>query len=173
MAQGRKSFFERLTGTVHVEDDAYQAEEEIVPVTKKGKDNPRERARTVPREENAKDDWAGPEEVAEAQLTVDVYQTPDEILVKTIVAGVRPEDLDISISRDMVTIKGHREESRSVSDEDYFHRELYWGAFSRTILLPAEIDVDAVEAIEKHGLLILKLPKVNKDRQTKVKVKSM
>jgi HSP20 family protein len=87
------------------------------------------------------------------------------------IAGVRPEDLDISITRDMVTIKGKREEERSAHDDDYFMRELYWGSFSRTITLPVEIDVDESEAIEKHGLLILKLPKLDKKRQSKLKVK--
>ena len=88
------------------------------------------------------------------------------------VAGVRPDDLDLSITRDMVTIKGKREESHEVENEDFFHKELYWGSFSRTVLLPQEIDVEASEASEKHGLLIIKLPKIDKDRQTKLKVKS-
>ena len=87
------------------------------------------------------------------------------------VAGVKPEDLDVSITRDMVTIKGKRETERTVSDDDYFHRELYWGTFSRNIVLPQEIDVDGAEAIEKHGLLILRLPKLDKHRSTKLKVR--
>jgi len=108
----------------------------------------------------------------EGELTVDVYQTPDDIIIKTIVAGVRPEDLDVSITRDMVTIRGSRQESSEINDGDYFHRELYWGSFSRNILLPQEIDVDASEASEKHGLLTLRLPKLDKSRQTKLKVRS-
>lgn len=108
----------------------------------------------------------------EGELTVDVYQTADDIVIKTIVAGVKPEDLDISITRDMVTVRGARQETREVEDNDYFHKELYWGSFSRTILLPQEIDVDAAEAIERHGLLTLKLPKLDKTRQTKLKVRS-
>jgi HSP20 family protein len=87
------------------------------------------------------------------------------------VAGVKPEDLDVSISRDMVTVRGKRESERTVADDDYFHKELYWGTFSRTIVLPEEIDVDAAEAIEKHGLLIIKLPKLDKNRRTKLKVR--
>jgi HSP20 family protein len=89
------------------------------------------------------------------------------------VAGVKPEDLDVSISRDMVTVKGRRENEKVISDDDYFHRELYWGTFSRSIVLPQEIDVDAAEAVEKHGLLIIRLPKIDKARQTKLKVKSI
>jgi HSP20 family protein len=87
------------------------------------------------------------------------------------VAGVKPDDLDVSITRDMITIHGERSEDRTVSGEDYLHRELYWGSFSRTITLPEEIDVDGAEAIEKHGMLILRLPKLDKQRKAKLKVK--
>ena len=107
----------------------------------------------------------------EGQLTIDVYQTPTEIIIKSMVSGVKPEDLDISITRDMVTIKGKRETERFVKDEDYLHQELYWGSFSRTIILPAEVDVEGADAIEKHGLLIIRLPKINKNRQTRLRVK--
>jgi HSP20 family protein len=112
------------------------------------------------------------EDDVEGQLTVDVYQTADEIIIKAIVAGVRPEDLDVSITRDMVTIRGKREDLHEVSDENYFYRELYWGSFSRTILLPQEVEVEEAEAIEKHGLLTLRLPKIDKAKQTKLKVKA-
>ena len=115
--------------------------------------------------------WIDKDTEQEGELTVDVYQTPEFIVIKSMIAGVRPEDLDISITRDLVTIRGKREEERVASDDDFFTRELYWGSFSRTISLPEEIDVDEAEAIEKHGLLILKLPKLDKRRQSKLKVK--
>jgi HSP20 family protein len=108
----------------------------------------------------------------EGQLAVDMYQTPGEIVIKTMVAGVRPEDLDISITRDMVTIRGSRSVSYENSDNDFFHKELYWGTFSRTIVLPAEIEIEEAEAKEQHGLLVLTLPKIDKNRQSKLKVKS-
>ena len=160
MSKDKRSFFERLTGTVNPQetDSDGAVEERRLPV--KGSDR-RKIASVI--EESV------PEE---GELTVDVYQTPDDIIIKTIVAGVRPDDLDISITRDMVTLRGSRQESSEVSDGDYFHKELYWGTFSRTILLPQEIDVDASEAIEKHGLLMLRLPKMDKSRQTKLKVRS-
>ncbi|OHA16944.1 MAG: hypothetical protein A3C79_00255 [Candidatus Taylorbacteria bacterium RIFCSPHIGHO2_02_FULL_45_28] len=113
------------------------------------------------------------EEDKDAELTVDVYQTPEMIVVKAMIAGVHPEDLDVSITRDQVTIRGTREEERVARDEDYYARELFWGSFSRTIQLPEEVDVDEAEAIEKHGLLILKLPKLDKKRQSKLKVKTV
>lgn len=154
-----RSFFEKLTGSMRMDEDL--EEEEILP-----EKTPANKA--VPNTKN--DDWMTEEE-EEGQLTVDVYQTPGEIVIKSMVAGVKPEDLDISITRDMVTIKGKRETERFVKEEDYFHRELYWGSFSRTIMLPAEVDVEEAEAIEKHGLLILRLPKVDKNKQTRLRVK--
>jgi len=108
----------------------------------------------------------------EGQLAVDMFQTPSEIVIKTMVAGVRPEDLDISITRDMVTIHGQRLESEEVLANDFFHQELYWGSFARTIVLPAEIEIEEAEAKSQHGLLTLILPKIDKNRQSKLKVKS-
>lgn len=158
MAKEKKSFFERLTGSVRIDDEPEIEEEE------------RKETRRAP--VAARENWLEEEE-KEGELTVDVYQTPEMIMIKTMIAGVRPEDLDISITRDMVTIKGRREEEKVVRDEDYFARELYWGTFSRIITLPSEIDVDEAEAVEKHGLLILKLPKLDKKRQSKLKVRTI
>jgi HSP20 family protein len=148
MFKGR-SFFEKLTGAVRVDEDLEEEQEETaVDETKQS---------------------LGDE--GEGQLTVDVFQTPTDIIIKTMVAGVKPEDLDVSITRDMVTVHGKREEEKSISDDNYFHKELYWGSFSRTILLPQEVDIEEAEAIEKHGLLILRLPKLDKNRQARLKVK--
>ncbi len=160
MAKEKKSFFERLTGSVRIDNEDEMVEE-------------REISRIEPRSNGKNASTWIEEEERDGELTVDVYQTPELIVIKTMIAGVRPEDLDISITRDMVTIKGRREEEKILREEDYFARELYWGSFSRTINLPAEIDVDESEAIEKHGLLILKLPKLDKKRQSKLKVKTI
>ena len=156
----KRSFFERLTGSVRVEDDDFDSE----PMPVRGMNPGRNTAVS-----NSDNDLTE-EEVGE--LTIDMYQTPETVVVKTMTAGVKPEDLDISISRDSITIKGHRESSREVNEEDYFHRELYWGTFSRTLALPAEVDVENSQAVEKHGLVIVTMPKINKERQTKLRVKS-
>lgn len=153
MPKEKKSFFERLTGTVKLDE----MDEETAEVENNRKHQILEQE----------------EEERDGELTVDVYQTSDMIIIKTMVAGVRPEDLDIAITRDMVTIKGKREEERGVKENDYFIKELYWGSFSRTIILPQEIEVEESEAVEKHGLLIIKLPKVDKGRQTRLKVKTI
>ena len=112
------------------------------------------------------------EEEAAGELAVDVYQTPSQIIIKAMIAGVRPEDLDVSITRDMVTVRGKRERAMEGSSGDFFFQELYWGSFTRTIVLPQEVDIEGAEASEKHGLLIIKLPKLDKGRQAKLKIKS-
>ena len=94
-------------------------------------------------------------------------------MIKAIIGGVRPEDLNISITREMVTIKGKREETETVNGPDYFQRELYWGSFSKTILLPSEVEPEEAEAVERHGLLTIRLPKVDRGRVQKVKVRSI
>jgi HSP20 family protein len=154
MFREKRSFFEKLTGARPVDDEPEVLLEPTYPATPAGKKN----------------DWLE-EEPEDGQLTVDVYETANDVIIKTMVAGVKPEDLDISITREMVTIRGKREEDRTVSGEDYFHRELYWGSFSRTIVLPKEVDIEEAEAIEKYGLLILKLPKLDKHREARLKVK--
>lgn len=152
--QAKKSFFERLTGTVKIDDDGESSGEERQ-IHHRGEE------RLLDTEE------------ADAELAVDVYQTPEEIVIKTMVAGVRPEDLDINITRDMVSLRGTRDESADDDGKDFFHKELYWGSFARTIMLPEEIEVEEAEAIEKHGLLTIRLPKVDKSKKNKLRVKSV
>ena len=108
---------------------------------------------------------------AEGHLPVDMYQTPTDLVIRTFVAGVRPEDMNVSISRDVVVIEGSREE-RGEAGPEFFNQELFWGAFSRTIMLPQEVDVDAATAASKDGLLTITLPKLDRARQTKLRVKS-
>ncbi len=152
MFKEKRSFFEKLTGGVDLDEQEFTAPPAYEP--------------------GAKSNWLE-EEPDEGQLSVDVYETANDIVIKTMVAGVKPGDLDISITREMVTIRGKREEDRTTSTNDFFHQELYWGSFARTIVLPKEIDIEAAEAIEKYGLLILKLPKLDKNRKTRLKVKGV
>lgn len=163
----KPSFLERLTGSVNADeydevlDDehAFGEDDEVV-----------EEGEELEGESEWHND--GGEEPQEGELPVDMYQTGDAIVIRALVAGVSPDDLDIAITRDMVTIKGLREEFQESADDDYYHRELFWGSFSRTLLLPEEILIDEADAQEKHGLLEIRLPKVDKDRSTKLSVKS-
>jgi HSP20 family protein len=151
----KRSFFERLTGAIRVQDDMPEDETRELRVS------------------GSSDEMSVEDTVQdEGELMIDVYQTPTDIVIKTMVPGVRPEDLDITITRDMVTVKGKREIERTISEENYFHKELYWGTFSRTIVLPQEVEIEESEAVEKHGLLIIRLPKLDKHRQSKLRVKN-
>jgi|SRR3989344_8529595 len=112
----------------------------------------------------------GQKDEEEGQLTIDVYQTASEIVIKSPVAGVRKEDLDVNITNDMVTIKGRRENDDSVVREDYFFQELYWGPFSRSVILPSEIDTKKSKAILRDGILTIKLPKIDKEITKKLSI---
>src|SRR3989344_1862043 len=161
MENKKRSLWERLTGSVSME------EEEESENLKRGSAGSHKGDK---KERKNNSNWIE-EENEEAELAVDVYQTPTDIVVQTFVAGVKPEDLELSIARDMITIKGKREESRTIDEDNYFGKELYWGRFSRTISLPLEIEPEEVEATEKHGLLTIKLQKVDKNKTNNVKVK--
>ena len=108
---------------------------------------------------------------SEGQLTIDVYQTDDDVIIKSTIAGVKPEDLDVSINNDMVTIRGERKQDEEVSAENYYYQECYWGPFSRSVILPVEIVSDKAEAIMKNGILTLKLPKADTTKTKKIQVR--
>lgn len=184
MTSKKPSFLERLTGVLeeeeakemtvaaHVENDADDDDDkeeikmESKPQFKKPKKN------TLPPEETASkgtQDWL-PD--SEGQLTIDVYQTPTDIVIKSTIAGVNPDDLDITITNDMVTIKGKREKDEAISDGDYYYQECYWGAFSRSVILPVDVEAEKAEASMKNGILTLRLPKIEKVKTKKIRVVS-
>ena len=163
----KRSFLERLTGSIRLEDEE---EETGIAVNTVNKLNLQGRDIEGLSDGESESKW---EEDQEAELSLDVYQTENEIIVQTMIAGVHPDNLSINITRDSISIKGKREENQSIDKENYFVQELYWGTFSRSISLPEEVNLEEAEAIEKHGLLIIKLPKIDKNRETKLKVKSI
>lgn len=165
----KRSFFDRLTGSGHASNDPYDSFDDDLPLA------------TIPeRRESAssqdsiqhrpmlEDDRPG----NEPELPVDVHQTGSDIVIRAFVAGVRPDELSISISRDMVEISGARSEREQVSTDDFFIRELFWGSFARKILLPQEVDVENSSASAKDGLVTIIMPKLDKARQTKLRVKA-
>lgn len=161
MAKG--GFFSKLTGKTDDYGD-YLDELEGAHAKFEGEGGERHAQMTI-RDEPSQEEPGG-------ELAVDVYQTPEAIVVKAFIAGVQPTTIDISLTREMLTISGQRQDEREVDEDDYYQRELYWGSFTRTILLPEEVDVDMAEASEKHGILMIRLPKINKGKQTKLKVRS-
>ena len=106
----------------------------------------------------------------DGQLTVDVYQTDDEIIIQSTIAGVDQNDIDISVTNDMVTVKGKRAAQEKVRSSDYYYQELFWGSFSRSIILPEDVDSDNAKASMKNGLLTIRLPKLANTKIKKVKI---
>jgi HSP20 family protein len=107
----------------------------------------------------------------EGQLTIDVYQNAAEVVIESPIAGVEEKDLDIDITSDTVTIRGMRQRERRVRAEDYIYQECYWGRFSRSVVLPTEVDADKSEATIKNGVLTIRLPKLNRLRAKKLSVR--
>lgn len=164
----KPSLLDRLTGGSNQEfDDFFDDEAQTQQQETHAASTPQAR---TPLRAIGETQWTEPEESEE--LPVDVYQTTGFVVIKALISGIVPSNLDISITRDMVTISGTREDEKETTEDNYFQRELYWGSFTRTVLLPEEVDVDQAEAYEKHGVLVIRLPKINKAKQMKLKVRS-
>ena len=159
MDKETKNFFEKLAG-INSRDEEVELEPQTI-----SKQDVEEKLLT---EEPSLEEIF---EEAEGELAVDVYQTPSAFIIESTIAGVNPEDIDISLSPESITIKGKREKEEKIKTGDYIHQECYWGRFSRTIILPQEIDPDKAQANIKNGVLKVSLPKINKSKTKKIKVK--
>jgi len=114
-------------------------------------------------------DWL---EEYEGQLAIDAYQTEDAVVLKAPIAGVRPEDLEIGITDEVVSVKGERKEVNEVQKDNYFVQECYWGSFSRSYLLPIAVDAEKADASLKNGILTIIIPKLEKTKTRILKVKT-
>lgn len=174
MTKQKKSFFERLTGAQSVEGNDFNE----VPVYNEGEETSvimRETPITFPvRDEEAWEPSAMAQtdnDNAEGQLTIDVYQTENDIVIKSTIAGVKPEDLDVTINNDMVTIKGERKNEEFVEGSNYYYQECYWGSFSRSVLLPVDVIPEKADASLKNGILTIRLPKTDTTKTKKIQVR--
>lgn len=147
-----QSFFERLTGSRPAPPP----------------ESPRER---VAPKSLAKEEDAAPAD-DDAELTVDLFDDGDNIVAQAIVGGVKPEDVDVQVTDDSITIRGKRHRVHEMKGNNFYFQELYWGSFSRSISLPQEVVSDEAEASTKNGLLTIKLPKRDRNKTQKLRVKS-
>ena len=172
-----KSFFERLTGSIRVSEDDTQetAPRPVVELkSKRRAKESEEKTRVIhPAASGEERAPAAAEEVEsaeEGQLTVDIFDEGSAIIIQSSVAGVKPEDIDISLQEETLTIRGTRRRAKEVDEGNFYYKELYWGTFSRAIILPEEVDFQKADANIRNGLLTIKLPK--KDRsEKKIKIK--
>ncbi|HEY4520396.1 MAG TPA: Hsp20/alpha crystallin family protein [Candidatus Paceibacterota bacterium] len=111
-----------------------------------------------------------PQSSPEAYLPIDVFQTEDELVIQTSVGGATSDDIDLTVTNEMVTIKGNRKPEEKIKSSDYFHQELYWGPFSRAVILPVDVDSEGAKASMKNGVLTIRLPKLEKVRTRKIKI---
>lgn len=118
---------------------------------------------------SAENDWM---EEYEGQLAIDAYQTDDDVIVKAPIAGVKPENLEISITDEVVSIKGERRESSELKKENYFCQECYWGSFSRSYVLPTAVDSEKAQASLKNGILTIAIPKLEKSKTRLIKIRT-
>jgi HSP20 family protein len=145
-----------------------EEEEEIVLPAQPLEKTPKQQAVSEAKEGN--EEWLND---FEGQLNIDMYQTKDNVIIKSTIAGVRPEDIDITVANDMVTIRGARRKDESVPQDDYFYQECYWGNFSRSVIIPVDIESEEIEADLKDGILTVIIPKAAKAKTKKVKVKGL
>ena len=123
-------------------------------------------------EENGEESNDDIVEESEGQLTVDVFQDDDNIYVQSAVAGIEPDALDVNITKEAVTIRGKREKTHKVEEDDYFYQECFWGSFSRSIVLPQEVEPDKSNASLKNGVLTVKMPKFDRKKVRSLRVKT-
>ena len=164
MDKETKSFFEKLAGINRDKEEEFKPELKIL------EDGVDEKEETEEYEEKEKLTGEIFEE-AEGELAVDVYQTANNFIIEATIAGVDPENIVVSLSSDSVSVKGKREKVERVKNGDYLVQECFWGRFSRTIILPQDFDSDKAGASIKNGVLKITLPKINKIKSKKIKVK--
>lgn len=176
----KKSFFERLTGATKEEifketsgkkTDSlkkFDFEESQKPSKKTKKEDKATKEKMKSEEPTLKEEWSPDDE---GQLQIDVYQTDNDVVIKSTIAGVKSEDIDVAITNEMITIKGIRRKDESIPQESYYYQELYWGPFSRSVILPVDVDSDKAKASMKDGILTIKLPKTEKLKTKTIKVK--
>lgn len=104
---------------------------------------------------------------SEGQLVVDVYETEEDLVIQSAIAGIKNEDIDIALENDIIIIKGERINPTEDEDKNYFTRECYFGPFYREIIIPREIDASLIDANIKNGMLIIRMPKIENKKTTK------
>jgi len=165
-----KRLFKDNEENEEVDDNSEETEEEIEEVESQEEETSEDEEEQEDENEEPEEGWLA-EDFEEGQLSIDVYQTPKSLIVKSTIAGVKPSDIDISINNDMLTIRGKREMQETVRHQDYLYRECYWGSFSRSIILPVEVESEKIEAFLENGVLTIVLPKAKTAQQISIKVK--
>lgn len=178
------SFFEKLKKGIGIEAQAeppaktrkkraprpvFEAKSEISEIKEESKEDPEKIEKIAVAKNKKNQQWfEGPT----GQLAVDVFQNETELVIQSAIAGIRLENLEISMEKDVIAIKGTREKPVETKEADYFTKECYWGPFSREIITPVEVDPDRAEASMKNGILVIRIPKTLREKKRKIEVKN-
>ena len=172
------SFFDKLTGVGPEEEEPKESASSAPAPERRKKEKGKKKAKSKKKEEKMEpkkpsvpEPEPEPEPESEGQLAIDVYESNGDFIIQSTIAGVKAEDLDISIENDLVTIRGSREKQTEQEGDKYYYQECYWGAFARQVILPEEVDGSKAEASMKDGVLTLKIPKLRKTKKKKIAVK--
>ena len=101
---------------------------------------------------------------------VDIYQDADHVVVRAALPGIKPEDMEVTITEDALTIKGERKDEKEVKEENYLHREHRYGAFRRAVALPLGLDAAKAKASYENGILTVTVPKTEGSRPKSLKI---
>jgi HSP20 family protein len=114
--------------------------------------------------------WIAP--ISAANLAIDMYETKDDVMVRAALPGVKPEQVEVTITGDTLTIRGESKEENEVKEENYVRKERRYGSFTRCITLPSGVKADKAEATFENGVLTLKIPKTEEAKPKTIKVKT-
>lgn len=109
---------------------------------------------------------------AQGNLLIDMYQTDDDVVVKASLPGVNPDEVDITVTGDTLTIKGEHKEESQTKEENYYYKERRFGSFSRTVSLPVQVESGKANATFEDGILTLTMPKSEETKPKQIKIKS-
>lgn len=156
-------FFDKLKGKIDSQEP--KAKESKLKTKKK------EKADKPEKSEEAKEAAKKILKSEGGQLAIDLYETGENFIIQSTIGGVKPENLDITIEKDMVTVQGERQKSTSAQEPGkYYYQECYWGSFSRQVILPEEVDGSKAEAKIKDGVLTLTIAKAKTLKKKKISV---
>ncbi len=114
--------------------------------------------------------WIAP--LSAANLAIDMYETKDDVIVKAALPGIKPEQVEVAIAGDTLTLRGESKEENEVKEENYIRKERRYGSFSRSVTLPSGLKADKADATFENGVLTLKIPKTEEAKPKSIKVKA-
>lgn len=148
-------------------DDDLLLEDELTAAFLGGDD---QQASSESKDKDQSEEWLK-EDSLPGQLAIDVFETPEKLIVQAPIAGIDKNDLDVSISDNTLSIQGSRKSGVSTDNTNYYVQECYWGEFARSITLPVPVKEDAIDAMLKDGVLTITFNKVKQDTVKKIEIK--